>query len=140
MKKTDVNKIRKKKKDEQYTHRHVFYLNDEEHEKLIGLFSESGRKSESRFLANIVTEKPIKIVKIDKTACDYYIKLTYLYTQFQAIGTNYNQLVKALKSNFSEKRAIALLFQLEKNTTELYAIFQKVIELTNEFSQKWLQK
>lgn len=140
MKKQSTNHTRKKKKDEQYTHRHVFYLNDEEHDKLTRLFSGSGRKSESRFLANIVTGKPIKIVKIDKTACDYYIKLTYLYSQFQAIGTNYNQLVKTLKSNFSEKRAIALLFQLEKNTSELYSIFQKVIELTNEFEQKWLQK
>lgn len=129
-----------KKKKNLYKHRHVCYLNDTEHEKFINQFKESGRKSESRFLADIVTGKPIKIVKIDKTALDYYIKLTNLYTQFQAIGTNYNQVVKALKTNFSEKRAIALLFHLEKNTKELSEIFQKVIELTLQFEEKWLQK
>ena len=45
---------------------------------------------------------------------DYYIRLTNFYHQFQAIGNNYNQTVKAVKSNFGEKRTFALLRNLEK--------------------------
>lgn len=128
------------KKKNLFTHRHVFYLNDEEHERFTLMFNSSRRKSESRFIALLVMGKPIKVIKIDKTAEDFYVKLTYFYTQFQAVGNNYNQIVKALKTNFSEKRAIALLFQLEKNTKEMTEIFQKVMELTTEFETKWLQK
>ncbi len=130
----------KKQKDDLATHRHVFYLNKKDHDYLMNLFSRSGKKSESKFIASVITGKPVKIIKIDKAAVDYYMRLTHFYNQYQAIGTNYNQLVKALKTNFSEKRAVALLFQLEKNTRELSAIFQEIIELTEEFEQKWLQK
>jgi len=78
----------------------------------------------------------MKIVKIDKATMDYYMRLTSFYSQFQAVGNNYNQTVKAIKTNFSEKRALILLRQLEKATFELVAINKKVMELTAEFERK----
>ena len=69
---------------------------------------------------------------------DYYMRLTSFYSQFQAVGNNYNQTVKALKTNFSEKRALVLLRKLEKATFELVAINKKVMELTAEFEQKFV--
>lgn len=45
----------------------------------------------------------MKVVKIDKATNDYYILLTNFYNQFQAIGNNYNQTVRAIKTNFGEK-------------------------------------
>jgi hypothetical protein len=71
---------------------------------------------------------------------DYYIRLTNFYHQFQAIGNNYNQTVKALKTNFSEKRALALLYKLEKATLELILLSKQIIALTREYERKWLQK
>lgn len=140
------NTCKKKNKSELSTFRHVFYLNAEEHNTFMNFFRLSKRKSESKFTASIVLGKPIKVIKIDKTAIEYYAKLTNFYIQFQAIGNNYNQVVKALKNNFSEKRAIALLFQLEKDTNELRKIFQQIKELTMIFeahlnnNSTWLQK
>ena len=40
---------------------------------------------------------------------DYYMWLTSFYSQFQAVGVNYNQTVKAIKTIFSKKRALVLL-------------------------------
>jgi hypothetical protein len=77
---------------------------------------------------------------VDKATMDYYIRLTNLYHQFQAIGNNYNQTVKALKTNFSEKRALALLYKLEKATLELILLSKQIIALTREYERKWLQK
>lgn len=54
------------------------------------------------------------MVRIDKATMDYYIRLTNFYHQFQSIGNNYNQTVKAVKTNFGEKRAFVLLRNLEK--------------------------
>ncbi len=36
----------------------------------------------------------MKVVKIDKAATDYYIKLTNLQSEYRRIGVNYNQIVK----------------------------------------------
>ena len=71
---------------------------------------------------------------------DYYVRLTNFYHQFQAIGNNYNQTVKALKTNFSEKRALALLYKLEKTTLELIILSKKIIALTKEYEERWLQR
>ena len=53
---------------------------------------------------------------------------------------NYNQIVKALHSNFSEKKALAFLYKLEKATTELAMLNRQVIDLTNECKELWLPK
>ena len=123
-------------KPDRCRHRYVFYLNDTEHCKLNAMYLQTGMDSVSRFLKSVVLSKPIKVVKIDKATMDFYMRLTSFYSQFQAVGNNYNQTVKALKSNFSEKRALILLRQLEKATFELVAINKKVMELTREFEQR----
>ena len=71
---------------------------------------------------------------------DYYIRLTNFYHQFQAIGNNYNQTVKAIKSNFSDKRALALLYKLEKITMELVVLSKQIIALTREYEEKYLSR
>ena len=53
--------------------------------------------------------------------------------------TNYNQTVKILYSHFSEKKAGAILYRLEKRTLEMVDLFKKVIQLTEEFDQKHLK-
>ena len=71
---------------------------------------------------------------------EYVTKLTSFYAQFRAIGVNYNQVVKELHTNFSEKKALALLYKLEKVTIELVETGKKIQELSEEFKEKWLQK
>jgi hypothetical protein len=77
-------------------------------------------------------------VKFDKAAMDYYMRLTTFHSQFRAIGVNYNQIVKHLKTAFSEKIALALLYKLEKATIELVAIQKQIVKLTEEFERKYL--
>ena len=45
-----------------------------------------------------------------------------------------------MKTNFGEKRAMSLLYQLEKATIELMLLTKKVMALTQEYEKKWLQK
>ena len=71
---------------------------------------------------------------------DYYMRLTTFFGQFRAIGVNYNQIVKLLYKNFSEKKAAAYLYKLEKQTVELVLLNQKIIALTAEYEQKHLKK
>lgn len=65
------------------------------------------------------------------------MRLTNLYAQIRAVGVNYNQTVKAIHTNFNDRRAVALLSRLEKSTRELTALEQQVIDLTRELKSKW---
>lgn len=76
-------------------------------------------------------------MKIDKAAYDYYNRLTSFLYQFRMIANNYNQTVKAVHTNFNERRAVALLSRLEKATVELTETGKKVIGLTKDFTRKW---
>jgi hypothetical protein len=142
----DENRNKKKKtvgrkpKKDPSKYRYTVNLNEEENDKFRLSFEQSGMDNISRFIHHCIFGKEIKIVKVDKATMDYYIRLTNFYHQFQAIGNNYNQTVKALKTNFSEKRALALLYKLEKTTLELILLSKQIIALTREFEEKWLQK
>lgn len=121
-------------------HRYVFRLTDEENAKFLSLFEASGADNKAHFITSILFEKPIKIVKIDMAAMDYYMRLTTLYGQFRSVGVNYNQIVKLLYRNFSEKKAAAYLFKLEKQTAELAMLCRDIMQLTEEFENKYLIK
>ncbi|MFR2351593.1 MAG: conjugal transfer protein MobA [Bacteroides ovatus] len=103
------------------------------------LFENSGAKNKSQFILSALFDKPMKVVKIDKAATDYYIKLTNLQSEYRRIGVNYNQAVKALHTGLSEKKALAMLYKLEQLTIELISLNREIIRLTQEFEQ-WLQK
>ena len=116
--------------------RHVFYLNDEKEAKFLSLFELSGAKNKAHFITSCIFNNPVKVVKIDKGLHDYYMRLTTFFGQFRAIGVNYNQVVKALNSNFSEKKALAFLYKLEKATIDLVDLQKKIVALTNDLKQK----
>ncbi|WP_297096277.1 conjugal transfer protein MobA [uncultured Draconibacterium sp.] len=130
---------RKPKKDP-CRHRYAISLNDVDNARFLALFEASGMEVKAHFITACIFDKPVKVVKIDKGSMDYYMRLTSFYSQFRAIGVNYNQVTKAIKNNFSEKKALAFLAQLQKATFQLVAINQKILELTKEFEERWLQK
>ena len=116
--------------------RYVFRLNEEENNQFLSLFEQSGMKVKAHFITSLLFNREIKVVKIDKSALDYYTKLTELYAQFHSVGVNYNQIVKILYRNFSEKKAAAYLYKLEKETTQLIAICKQILELSQQIEQK----
>jgi hypothetical protein len=71
---------------------------------------------------------------------DYYTKLSDFHAQFRAIGTNYNQVVKELRIHFSEKKAMALLYKLEKHTIDLVKLSREIVKLSREMYAKWEQR
>ncbi|TDE00558.1 conjugal transfer protein MobA [Flavobacterium sandaracinum] len=121
-------------------HRHVFRLTAEENARLLSLFEASGMNNKAKFIISVLFGREIKTVKIDKAALDFYMRLTSFYNQFRSVGVNYNQVVKLLYRNFSEKKAAAYLYKLEKQTAEMAVLCQKIIQLTEEFEANHLKK
>ena len=120
--------------------RYSISLNAEENARFLSLFEQSQMNVMAHFITACIFQKTIKTVKIDKAAMDYYMRLTTLYGQFRSVGVNYNQIVKLLYRNFSEKKAAAYLYKLEKHTAEMAVLCQKIIQLTEEFEANHLKK
>lgn len=127
-------------KDDRAIFRYSISLTAVENAKFLTLFEQSGMNVMAHFITACIFQKTITTVKIDKAAIDYHLKLTGLFAQFRAIGVNYNQLIKILYNNFTEKKAAAALYKLEKQTIELVIISKKIIELTTEFEANHLNK
>ena len=135
MKKKQLKKGRKPKENP-LVYRYVFRLNAEENIKFLHQFEVSELLTKAEFIRAVLFDKEIKVVKIDKSAHDFYMRLTSLYAQFRAVGVNYNQVVKALHTTFAEKKARFLLSKLENHTVALIAIIEKIIRLTQKFKER----
>lgn len=141
--KQDNNKKRNRggrtPKDNPSIHRHVFRLTEQENAKLLTLFEKSGMNNKAKFIISQLFGKEMMTVKIDKGTVDFYMRLTSFHSQFRSVGVNYNQIVKLLYNHFSEKKAAAYLYKLEKQTTELATLCQKIIQITQEFQAKFMK-
>lgn len=109
----------------------------EEYARFLTMFETSGLQSKAAFIKARVFNDTFRVIKTDRGTLEYVAKLTQFHAQFRAVGTNYNQVVKELHTHFSEKKALALLYKLEKITEELAAIGQQIIALSEEFNQRW---
>lgn len=117
--------------------RYVVRLTDEENARFLALFDASGLHTKAEYILAVLFNREIKTIKIDKSGHDFYMRLTTFHSQFRAIGINYNQIVKALKTNFTEKKALAFLYKLEKETIKLVELSRKIVALAEEFKQKY---
>jgi hypothetical protein len=135
-----VKQVGRKPKADPCRHRLAINLNDTDFAAFLTLYEQSGLKDRAQFIVSCIFNRQLKVVKIDKAAMDYYMRLTTFHSQFRAIGVNYNQVVKAIKATFTEKKALAFLYKLEQATKELVEIHRQIQDLTKEFEEKWLQK
>ena len=123
-------------KNERACHCCMVRFTDSEFARFLTLYEQSGVPNKAVFIKARVFNESFRVIKVDRTLLDYYQKLSSLFAQFRAIGVNYNQLVVALRSNFTEQKTMALLYKLEKLTIELAVIGGEIVELTNEFRER----
>ena len=98
-------------------------FNAQEHAKLIAMHERSGVESMAAF---------IKMQFIDR--------LSALNSQYRTLGVSYDTMIKTLRENFTEKKAMTALYRLEQYTKELARINRQIVDLANEFDKQWLLK
>lgn len=131
-------KVGRKPKAKPERYRYVVRMDEDENCQFKLMFQKSEAVHHSKFIKSVLLNRTIKIIKTDPATTDFYIRLTNFYHQFQAIGNNYNQVVKAVKTNFGDKRAFVLLRKLEKETVELVIVSRQIVALINEYKEKYL--
>ena len=120
--------------------RYSVNFSSEEDMRFLKMFDRSGMTSKSAFIKARIFGETFHVVTYDKSQHEYYTKLSEFHSQFRMVGNNYNQTLKELKSHFSERRTVALVYKLEKCMIELVQIMQKVTELTAEYRDKQAEK
>lgn len=119
------------------THCVMVRFDDEEHARFLTMYEQSGEYAKAVFIKARVFGEEFKVIRVDNSFPEYYAKLSDLHAQFRRIGANYNQTVKELKSRFSEKKAMALLYKLEGITRELVTVSREIVVLTQKFEREW---
>ncbi len=128
------------KKDDTLKYRFMIRFNNRENEKFLTLFKQSGIKSKSRFIADCVLNRKLKVIEINKSAIDFVMLLTQFFTQFRGVKNNYNQLFTALVKNLGEEKARKFIKILENPTLEFIRMMREFEELTTKLREKCLPK
>lgn len=122
------------------THCVMVRFNDVELNRFLTMYEESQVYAKAVFLKAHFFGQKFKVLKVDKAMLEYHIKLSNFYVQFRAVGTNHNQVVKELRCHFSEKKAMALLYKLEKCTIDLVKLSREIVELSRKMGPEWEQR
>ena len=76
---------------------HVRLPDPKDQLRVIDLYHKSGSKSKSEFVRARLLGEHFKVITVDKSAVEYYRKLSELTAEVHKIGVNYNQVVSFLQ-------------------------------------------
>ena len=95
--------------------------------------------SVSEYIRHCLFNKPITTITRDASADEAIIQMGNLNRELNAIGSNFNQLVRKVNatSQAAEIKALLLLFESQKKT--LFSKIDDVKEQLQKLAEKWLQ-
>ena len=111
-----------------------------EHGVLMTMQEKSGVSSLSSFIKMQLFGKTFKVFIVDENTRVFIDKLSSFNAQYRTIGIEYNTLVKTLRENFTEKKAMKALYKLEQLTIELVKLNREIVALAKDFDERWSQK
>ena len=115
-------------------------FDDLEWDELSRMMDKADATVKATFIKQLIFGKPFKVLATDKSLALYCAKLSEFFCQYRTIGVNYNLVVKELRANFTEKKAMASLYKLEKATIEMIAVMTDVMALSEKFDERWSLK
>lgn len=127
-------------KESRKSHCVMVRFDNEEWQKFLAMYEKSGVYARAVFLKAHFFGQPFRVLVTDRTLLEYCTKLSAFHAQYRMVGNNYNQTVRELRCHFSEKKAMALLYRLEKCTGQLAALTRQVVELSREFEERWSRR
>ena len=133
---TEYGSERKTAEKPRWDNWHVRLPNPKDQQRAIDLFQRSGAQTKSDFVRGRILGGKFKVITVDKSAVDYYRKLSELIAENHRIGVLYNQTVRAINSYHSVKTAQILLEKLEKISGQIITLQQKAIQLTEQFDSR----
>ena len=122
------------------TYRYVVRFDAAENGVFLSLFEKSGAVNKATFIKSVLLGKSFKVFVVDENSRIFIDKLSALNAHYRTISINYDLLLKTLRENFTEKKAMNALAKLEQYTIELVKTNCEIVALAKEFDARWSQK
>ena len=120
-------------------HRYNFKLTTEENIRFKQMLCKAGLEhNRSRFIVKRIFNEEFVVVKRAPSKVQFIARLNDFYFQFQKLGNNYNQIVKAINAYFSNIAIPHQIAMLEQRTRELKALSIEILNLAKQ-AKEWLQ-
>ena len=133
---TERDRKRKELNKPRWDNWHVRLPDPKDQQRAIDLFHKSGVATKSDFVRARILGEHFKVITVDKSAVEYYRKLSELTAQIHKIGVLYNQAVRAINSYHSVKTAQILLEKLEQLSAQIIALQEQAISLTIDYRKQ----
>ena len=130
---TERDRKRKELNKPRWDNWHVRLPDPKDQQRAIDLFYKSGAETKSDFVRARILGEHFKVITVDKSAVEYYRKLSELTAQIHKIGVLYNQAVRAINSYHSVKTAQILLEKLEQLSAQIISLQEQAISLTIDY-------
>ena len=120
------------------SYKYSFRLNEEQNLRFGQMLREAGtEENRSRFIVGRIFGEEFVVVRRDPSKTEFVARLNDFYYQFQRIGNNYNQVVKAINTHFSTATIPRQIAALEQRTAELKAVSVEIVNLTKRLAEQW---
>lgn len=121
------------------SYKYSFRLNEEQEIRFRQMLAAAGLEhNRSRFIVKRLFAERFEVIRRDPSKVEFLTRLNDLYFQFQRVGNNYNQVVKAINSHFSNISIPRQIAALEQHTRELKALSIEILNLTKQ-AEGWLR-
>ena len=133
---TERDRKRKELNKPRWDNWHIRLPDPKDQQRAIDLFHKSGAETKSDFVRARILGEHFKVITVDKSAVEYYRRLSELTAQIHKIGVLYNQAVRAINSYHSVKTAQILLEKLEQLSAQIIALQEQAVSLTIDYRKQ----
>ena len=121
------------------SYKYSFRLNEAQNIRFNELLCQAGLEhNRSRFIVKRLFGEEFVVIKRDPSKVQFIARLNDFYFQFQKLANNYNQIVKAVNSHFSNVAIPHQIAMLEQRTRELKALSLEILNLVKQ-AKEWLR-
>ena len=126
-------------KERKASYKYSFRLDEQQNIRFCRMLAEAGLEhNRSRFIVKRIFAEEFVVVRRDPSKVQFVARLNDFYSQFQKLANNYNQIVKAVNSHFSNVAIPHQIAALEQRMRELKAFSIKILNLAKQ-AKEWLR-
>ncbi len=122
------------------SYRYVVRFDAAENGVFLSLFEKSGAVNKAAFIKSVLLGNPFMVFVIDENTREFIDRLSSLNARYRTFAIDYDLVVKSLRENFNEKKAMKALYKLEQITIEMVKVNREIVALAKEFDARWSQK
>lgn len=118
-------------------HRYVVRFDAAENTVFLSLFDKSGAVNKAAFIKSVLLGTLFKVFVVDENTRIFIDRMSSLNAHYRTIAIDYDLLLKTLRKNFTEKKAMTILAKLERHTIELVKTNREIVTLAKQFDEQW---